>query len=64
MTLAYELQPHSLRILLIGQAPEKDVVVALKSGVVTAYIQKPWDNEQLMTLVKSWIADKTVRDAH
>lgn len=57
LTAAYELQPHTLRILLTGQAPEKDVVASLKSGVVTTYLPKPWDNEQLLTLVKYRIAD-------
>ena len=42
---------------MTGQAPGKDVVASLKSGVVTTYIPKPWDNEQLLTLVKNWIAD-------
>jgi len=58
LTLAYELQPRTLRILLTGQAPEKVVAASLKTGIVTTYITKPWDNEQLLTLDKSWIADK------
>jgi len=57
LTLARELQPLTLRILLTGQAPGIDVVASLKSGVVTKYIPKPWDNDQLLALVKSWIAD-------
>jgi two-component system NtrC family sensor kinase len=57
LTAAGELQPHTLRILLTGQAPGKDVVASLKSGVVTTYIPKPWDNDQLLALVKNWIAD-------
>jgi signal transduction histidine kinase len=57
LTVAYQLQPHTLRILLTAQAPGKDVVASLKSGVVTTCITKPWDNEQLYSLVKCWIAD-------
>jgi len=58
LTLAREMQPHTLRILLTGQAPGKDVIASLKSGVVCMYIPKPWDNEQLLTLVKNWISDR------
>ena len=57
LTMACELQPHTLRILLTGQAPGKDVDVSLRSGVVTRYIPKPWDNEQLLEFVKGRITD-------
>jgi len=61
LTLAREMQPHTLRILLTGQTPEKNVVDSLKSGAVSTYIPKPWDNDQLITLVKSWIADNNLQ---
>ncbi|MEI6702807.1 MAG: hypothetical protein WCL71_04630 [Deltaproteobacteria bacterium] len=53
------MQPNTLRILLTGQAPEKDVVASLKSGVVTTHTPKPWDNNQLLTLVENWITENT-----
>lgn len=58
LTLACEQQPQTLRILLTGQAPGEDVVPSLKSGIVTTYIPKPWDIDQLLTLVKNGIVDK------
>jgi len=60
LTSAGELQPQTLRILLTGQAPGKDVVASLKSGVVTTYIPKPWDNDQLLAVVENWFSSKSV----
>ena len=59
LTFARELQPESFRILLTGQAPGKDIVASLKSGVVTTYIPKPWDNDALLAVVKNLIAEST-----
>lgn len=61
LTLAHEQQPESLRILLTGQAPDKDIAAALESGVVSRHITKPWNNGELVAVVENWIVEKAVR---
>ena len=59
LTLSSKLQPQTLRILLTGHAPEKEIETSLKTGIVTTFIPKPWDNDQLLELVENWVACKT-----
>jgi YesN/AraC family two-component response regulator len=62
LTLASEQQPQTLRILLSGHAPGKEIETSLESGIASTFISKPWDNDQLLALVENWIADKAARD--
>ncbi|MDD2367148.1 MAG: response regulator [Desulfuromonadaceae bacterium] len=55
LTFATELQPESLRILLSGQAPGKEIVEALNSGVISRYIEKPWNNDELIALIENLV---------
>ena len=58
LAAARELQPESFRILLTGMAPGKDIVAAIKSGTISAYVPKPWDNNQLLDLIENLISEK------
>lgn len=58
LTLVHQQLPESFRILLTGMAPGKDIDAALKSGVVSTHIPKPWDNDVLLAAVENWISDK------
>lgn len=55
LTKAQELQPQTHRILLSGQAPKEDIIASLSSGVISTFIPKPWDNDQLLDLIVKWI---------
>jgi CheY-like chemotaxis protein len=59
LTIAQDLQPDTLRILLTGQAPGKDLAASLASGTVTTHLSKPWDNEALFALVENWIMNQS-----
>ena len=44
---AFEAHPDVQRILLTGFSDHDDLADAVNHGHVFAYVQKPWDNEQL-----------------
>ena len=49
---AKELSPDTIRIMLTGHSDIKDAVAAINKGEVYKYINKPWDDEELKTIVK------------
>jgi DNA-binding NtrC family response regulator len=62
LTIAQELQPETFRILLTGHALDKGLTTSLQSGVVSAYLAKPWDNEELFKLVENRLTYKPVSE--
>ncbi|BCS54625.1 hypothetical protein GSbR_34670 [Geobacter sp. SVR] len=48
------LQPATLRILLAGQTPDRNLAEAFRSGTINFLVPKPWDNDQLLALVEAW----------
>ncbi|MDQ3667191.1 MAG: response regulator [Acidobacteriota bacterium] len=42
-----DLRPHMVRILLTGYMDVEALVEALNSGLVSTYLSKPWNNEDL-----------------
>jgi len=52
LSLTVERFPDTIRILLTGFTDVEDLVEAINSGQVFKYITKPWNPEQLKTLVE------------
>ncbi|WP_417760857.1 HD domain-containing phosphohydrolase [Shewanella sp.] len=48
---AAKLQPNSYRILMTGYADLASTVAAINIGKIHRYVQKPWDNTELLALV-------------
>jgi response regulator RpfG family c-di-GMP phosphodiesterase len=44
--------PNSYRILLTGYADMESTVSAINKGIILKYIQKPWDNDELISLIE------------
>ena len=51
LAIAAEEYPDTVRILLTGYADMEAVVDAVNLGKVSHYLEKPWDDEKLKTLV-------------
>src|SRR5262245_40222507 len=49
---AYADHPDTQRILLTGYSDHDDLADVVNSGHVFAYVQKPWDSEQLKLTIK------------
>jgi len=52
---AKELQPEAARILLTGHADKHSAIQAINDVGLYHYLEKPWDNSQLLMIVKSAI---------
>lgn len=48
-----EMYPSILRVILSGYTDEKIVIKALQNNIAKLYLYKPWNNEQLITIVKN-----------
>ncbi|MDX2127704.1 MAG: response regulator [Chloroherpetonaceae bacterium] len=46
------IRPHSIRILLTGYSDLEAVIQSVNSGEVFRYINKPWDSEKLLHVVR------------
>lgn len=52
---AKELQPEAARILLTGHADKNSAIQAINEVGLYHYLEKPWDNAQLLLIIKSAI---------
>lgn len=50
------LQPDAYRILMTGYADLASTVSAINLGKIHRYVQKPWDNQELLTVVDEGLA--------
>ena len=50
-----EVQPQAVRVLLTGYADKENAIKAINSVRLYQYIEKPWDNEHLLMVVKNGI---------
>lgn len=46
-----EISPHSVRILLTGYSDLASIVGSINDGEIYRFISKPWDNNELQTIV-------------
>jgi DNA-binding NtrC family response regulator len=52
---AKQLQPEAARVLLTGHADKQSAIQAINEVGLFQYLEKPWDNEQLLLVVRSAI---------
>ena len=52
---AKELQPEAARVLLTGHADKQSAIQAINDVGLFQYLEKPWDNAQLLLVIKSAI---------
>ena len=52
---AKELQPEATRVLLTGHADKQSAITAINQVALFQYIEKPWDNAQLLLVIQSGI---------
>ena len=50
-----EIAPHALRILLTGYSDANATVEAINKGGASRYISKPWDDDELLEIVRSTV---------
>lgn len=48
-----EIQPETSRVLLTGHADKQSAIQAINKVALFQYLEKPWDNAQLLLVVKS-----------
>lgn len=48
-----ELQPEASRVLLTGHADKQSAIQAINQVALFQYLEKPWDNSQLLLVVNS-----------
>jgi two-component system NtrC family sensor kinase len=53
LTRAKQLQPEASRILLTGHADKQSAIVAINQVALFQYLEKPWDNAQLLLVIAS-----------
>ncbi|MBK9170207.1 MAG: SpoIIE family protein phosphatase [Bryobacterales bacterium] len=54
-------QPETLRILLTGFADKENAIRAINEVGLYQYLEKPWDNQQLLLLVENGLKEKSLR---
>lgn len=52
---AKELQPEAARVLLTGHADKQSAIQAINDVGLFQYLEKPWDNSQLLLVVQAAI---------
>jgi DNA-binding NtrC family response regulator len=50
-----ELQPEAARVLLTGHADKQSAIQAINEVGLFQYLEKPWDNSQLLLVIQSAI---------
>jgi len=50
-----EAQPYAIRILLTGYADKESAIRAINEIGLYQYVEKPWDNDALLMIVKNAI---------
>jgi FixJ family two-component response regulator len=48
-----QAQPEASRVLLTGHADKQSAIEAINQVSLFQYLEKPWDNAQLLLVVKS-----------
>lgn len=54
---AKKIKPKSIRILLTGYAELDAGLEALKSGDIHKYLEKPWDDDELLEMIDNFAED-------
>ncbi len=55
-----ETQPQAIRILLTAYADKENAIRAINTVGLYHYVEKPWDNAMLMTVVKNGLEKRSL----
>ncbi len=55
-----EIQPQTIRVLLTGYADKENAIRAINSVGLYQYIEKPWDNDSLLIVVKNGLEKRAL----
>ena len=61
LTEARRLQPDAARILLTGFADKQNAIRAINEVGIYHYLEKPWDNDHLLLLIRNALQEKSLR---
>ncbi|SJL83984.1 Hydrogenase transcriptional regulatory protein hupR1 [Vibrio palustris] len=64
LSIAKELCPRSVRILLTGYSDMESTIRAVNEGGIHNYLSKPWDNQSLKLTVEKAAEFYTLREQH
>lgn len=56
-----EAQPDCVRMLLTGFADKENAIRAINEVGIYQYLEKPWDNENLLLLVRNALSERRLR---
>jgi len=56
--------PHTMRLMLTGASDVSGAIEAINQGAIYRYIAKPWNDEELLTTIKSAIAFGKLANEH
>jgi len=56
-----KVQPETLRVLLTGYADKENAIKAINDVGLYHYLEKPWDNEALLSIVRNGLKEKSLR---
>jgi response regulator RpfG family c-di-GMP phosphodiesterase len=55
-----QIQPQAIRVLLTGYADKENAIRAINSVGLYHYIEKPWDNDELLMVVKNGVEKRAL----
>lgn len=61
LRIVHQQQPHIVSIMLSGYSDFDSLVAAVNDGEIFRFVAKPWDNEVLLTVIRSALEKKKVR---
>jgi two-component system repressor protein LuxO len=53
LTIVADQYPHTLRLILSGYSDQHLLNTAIDDNLIWGFIQKPWDNEEMIQSIKS-----------
>jgi serine phosphatase RsbU (regulator of sigma subunit) len=56
-----KIQPDAIRILLTGYADKENAIKAINDVGLYHYLEKPWDNDALLNIVRNGLKEKSLR---
>ncbi|MGR3220635.1 MAG: response regulator [Candidatus Anammoxibacter sp.] len=57
LTESFKIEPKTVRILLTGYAELGAGLEAEKNGTIDKYLEKPWDDDELLELIDGFAKD-------
>jgi DNA-binding NtrC family response regulator len=55
-----ERQPYSIRMILTGYADKVNAIKAINEVGLYKYLEKPWDNEQLLQIIREGLEKRAL----